>query len=126
MKKGLIVIFILFNFQFIGKKAELCAQPSFSLDTTFQPFFNITQGIGKGYIGNVWENPLNGGLHVAGGFRKFLGNDPFYSLMSIHRDGSRNYNFIGSSASNMTFFFPLTTVFLSLVMGAEGGIYQWI
>lgn len=121
MKKGLIVIFILFNFQFIGKKAELHAQPSFSLDTTFQPFFDVTDLVVGGPISNLWENPLNGKLHIAGGFRLFLGNDPFYSLLSTHRDGSRNFNFQGFTLDGMPFFYPINdTVFIS---NSGGGFY---
>ncbi|NBG65267.1 T9SS type A sorting domain-containing protein [Acidiluteibacter ferrifornacis] len=118
MKKGLTVIFILFNFQFIGTKAELCAQPSFAMDTTFQPFFNFNQGHGKGYVSMIWENPVTGTLHVAGSFRKFLGNDPFYSLMSMHRDGSRNFGFQGFNVQNHSFFYPINdSVFISSSSG---------
>ena len=126
MKKGLIVIFILFNFQFIGKKAELYAQPSFSVDTTFQPFFDVTDRFGFGDITRIWENPFNGGLHLAGDFRLFLGNDPFYSLLSTHRDGSRNFNFIGYTRSGMSFFYPINdTVFIS-GNGGGGTTSPWI
>ena len=119
MKKSLIVIFILINFQFIGTKAELSAQPSFSLDTTFQPFFDVTGRFGSGYITEIWENPQNGGLHIAGSFRLFLGNDPYYSLLSTYRDGSRNYSFIGYGRSGMTAFEKINdSVFIS---GYGGG-----
>jgi len=97
-----IIVFIFLN----RKEAELYASAFFSLDTTFHLFFNITQGLGKRYIGNGLGNPLNGcGCHVAGVLGEVFSNDSLLSLMSIHIDGKSKFNFIGSSASNMTFFF---------------------
>ena len=123
MKKSLIVIFILINFQFIGTKAELSAQPSFAMDTTFQPFFDVTGRFGFGEITEIWENPQNGGLHIAGSFRLFLGNDPFYSILSTNRDGSRNFNFQGFTLSGMSFFYPINdSVFIS-GYGGGGGLF---
>jgi hypothetical protein len=120
MRKAIVYLFIVFIFLAIGKKAELHAQPSFSVDTTFQPFFNITQGSGKGVITDIWENPMNGGLHLAGDFRPFLGNDPFYSILSTYRDGSRNFNFQGFNVTNMTFFYPIND---SVFISGSGGFY---
>lgn len=122
MKKGLIFILLLNSYLF-WMKAVLIAQPSFSIDTTFQPFFNITQGTGAGDITEVWENPATGGIHIAGGFRLFLGNDPFYSLLSTNRDGSRNFSFQGFNVNGMSFFYPINdTVFIS---GWGGGGYYF-
>ena len=59
MKKSLIVIFILINFQFIGTKAELSAQPSFAMDTTFQPFFDVTGRFGFGEISTYRDGSRN-------------------------------------------------------------------
>lgn len=114
MKKAVIYNLVILNFFVVGFKVELSAQPSFSIDTTFQPFFNITQGFGKGVVSEIWENPTTGSIHISGGFRLFLGNDPFYSILSTNRNGSRNFSFQGVGASGMSFFYPINdTVFIS-------------
>ncbi len=119
MKKTVIYNLVILNFLLIGLKAELTAQPSFALDSTFQPFFDMSPAIDGGYIGSIWENPTNGNLHLAGDFKLWLGNDPHYSIVSTRRDGSRNYDFNGFIIRGMSFFFPINdSVFIS---GSGGG-----
>ena len=125
MRKSIIVLIILLNIQIFGKKTELLAQPSFSMDTTFQPFFDLRPPIGGGPTYDLWENPSNGNLHIAGDFRYFIGNDPYYSILSTHRDGSRNFDYIGYGRPGMTFFYPINdSVFIS---GSGGGVtmFPW-
>ena len=120
MRKSIIVLIILLNIQIFGKKTELLAQSSFSMDTTFQPFFDLRQPISGGSTSDLWENPTNGNLHIVGDFRYFIGNDPYYSILTTHRDGSRNFNYIGFNVDGMTFFYPINdSVFIS---GSGGGL----
>ena len=120
MRKSLTII-ILIIFQQIGKKAELFSQPSFSIDSTFQLFIDLNDIQSGGPVGDLWENPTNGNLHIAGNFRLFIGNNPYYSIISSHRDGSRNFNYQGFNVDGMTFFYPINdTVFIS---GSGGGAF---
>ena len=121
MRKSIIVLIILLNIQIFGKKTELLAQPSFSMDTTFQPFFDLRPQPRGGPTYDLWENPTNGNLHIAGNFRYFIGNDPYYSILTTHRDGSRNFNYIGFGGSGYTFIYPFNDSVLILGTGGGGG-----
>ena len=121
MRKSIIVLIILLNIQIFGKKTELLAQPSFSMDTTFQPFFDLRPQPRGGPTYDLWENPSNGNLHIAGDFRYFIGNDPYYSILSTHRDGSRNFNYLGFGGSGYTFIYPFNDSVLILGTGWGGG-----
>src|SRR5690554_897463 len=90
--KSLLITF-LFS---LSLTAGLLAQP-LSIDSTFQPFFDIRSGIGKGGISDLWEDPNSGKLYLSGDYKFSVGQEYYESHASLLRNGNYNYDFKGSS-----------------------------
>src|SRR5690554_7846524 len=89
--KGVTTLFLL-----ICLTLGLNAQP-LSIDSTFQPFFDIRSGIGKGGISDLWEDPNTGKLYLSGDFKFYVGQEHYEGHVSLLRGGNYNYEFKGSS-----------------------------
>lgn len=72
------------------------------IDSTFQPHFDIRTGLNAGSIRDVWENPKNGKILIAGGFDFTLLNprQVHGSYTMIQRNGNRDFSFVGSGFSS--------------------------
>jgi len=122
----LVIVIVL-----ITKGLGLSAQP-FDIDTTFQPFFDIRSGLGKGRVTDIYEDRL-GKLYISGSFN-FI-SSPSYSnegLTSVNRDGSQNQTFLGFTggmdhfvyASDTTIMLGGSAIF-NLPIDSTGAIQRW-
>lgn len=107
------------------------AQP-FVVDTTFQPFFDIRSGLGKGRVSDIYESN-SGKLYLTGTFN-FLSSPSVSNngLTKLNRDGSQNHSFQGYSSGADHFIYGNdTTIMLggnsiiSTPIDSNGVITNW-
>src|SRR5690554_3119062 len=71
-----------------------------TIDTTFKPFIDIRCcGVFAGSILDIWEEPKSGDLFIVGNFYFATANKENHNgVTSMHKDGSRNFQFKGISS----------------------------
>ncbi len=106
----LIKYFIIFITINLGMKVELMAQPSFSIDSSFTPFLDFTmlEVFGGGRVNDVWENPNNGQIYLAGEFNRSYNGKDFYGNVCYKPSGSLCYNYNGKFGTDISKIFPIS------------------
>ncbi len=113
----LIKYFIIFITINLGMKVELMAQPSFSIDSSFTSFLDFTmlEVFGGGRVNDVWENPNNGQIYLAGEFNRSYNGKKYDGNVCYTSNGYICYNYDGSSGTNLGRIFPISdTILISL------------
>ena len=96
---------------------------SFTLDTSFQTFFDIrNQGFAS--INNVHEDSANGKLYLTGNFTSHNGGKVYDGIVSYHRDGSLNTHFgaPGGGAGYFNMVLRISKKYLYIARVGVGGI----
>ncbi len=108
--KHYIKYFIFIIVIHLGMKVELMAQPSFSIDSSFTPFLDFTmlEVFGGGRVNDVWENPKNGQIYLAGGFNRSYNGKGFYGNVCYKPSGSLCYNYNGKFGTDLSKIFPIS------------------
>ena len=100
---------------------ELIAQ-SFSLDSSFQPFFNIRNSPNSGAITKIWEDRANGKTYIVGSFRFKFGQLDNNGLTIMNQNGSSNVSISVGAAAGIINIFPINDS--TLFLGDNGNFFQ--
>ncbi len=111
----IVCTFILFVLIGLGVFAQ-----SFTLDSTFQPYFDIRNSVIGADVEDILELPSSN-IIVSGNFRISIGpNQTRDGLLSVRRSGALNTTFTGSANGGGSLFFIKEDVFLV----SDGGHLQ--
>lgn len=105
LNKYLVIIF-LFIF---GMKAELMAQPSYSIDSSFIPFldFRLDYINTGGPVSDLWENPANGNVYLTGFFNQTHNGKVYFGNVCYTPDGSLCPDYNGYFGRDLQRIFPI-------------------
>ncbi len=108
----------------IGLKVELMAQPSFSIDSSFSPTLDFTglEVFGGGSVNDVWENPKNAQIYLAGDFNRIFNGKRYDGNVCFTSNGSICYLYDGSSGSDLLRIFPISDT--TLISLGPSSLYQ--
>ncbi len=74
---------------------------SFLLDSTFQPFFDITKQRGA-VMNSIFENEITSSIYLVGTFKSYFNQIPYEGVVSYKRSGSLNFNFSSNIGGTST------------------------
>jgi len=87
---------------------------SFSLDSSFQPFFNIRNSPNSGAVAKIWEDTTNGKTYIVGSFSFVTGQVFNTGFTIMNQNGSRDISYAGSSGLGFINIFPINDSILFL------------